>query len=270
MAAGCLGRSLARIPVNQCFKELVCNEKNHLTQFVAKTKNIDKTIKVAKSLAELVVANAEVQGIKGAEIKTAQNIASAAGMTRNVIGLANVFNGVIPGTVSSVGKCAHALRGLFSGNSGGNAAHDIAAHGCQSIAGSTYIATFGVVRPLLLANKLSAHPFLSPQTKASLGNSVTYMMAANHAASVVGGAIAVHDLVSERAAAKDSSIEKEQGFFAKLQKLILGIVEKVCELIADIFKIIPLGLSAGSQVLCASVCTSIAAVVGLYAAWSAS
>ncbi len=302
MAVGSIRHGFSGAPF-RCFKGLCCNEKNRLAGFVGKTKNVDKVLKVAKSAVDVASGAAD---IKGEENKTVKNISGAVGGARDVLSLFNVFNGMVPATVQATRKCCKAIKRIFTSEEKSDAALEAAQQGCKVVSGVTSIPVFGGIKPVLLANKLAEKPFLSNQVKNNLGTAVNVLMTANHAAGFVGNVVSIHQeqkafekqllevnslsekgisnvqgspwspsaksaiaaLFSREAAAKRSEIRK--AYFARMKHLFLGLLEKAFDLVGDVFKLIPLGISAGVRLIVTSVCSLVSACIGVYSAWSAS
>ncbi|BAE81686.1 conserved hypothetical protein [Chlamydia felis Fe/C-56] len=296
-----------RVGSGNCIKQFFTSGNNHLTRFVSGAKNLDKTFKLAKSVSEFSCGVIESSGETGPALQVAKNVAGALGTTRSVLALANVFNGAIPGFVSSSKNCFNHIRKCFSSNEEGNFGnaekgvlynklyltrgdHVLAAvkEGCSAIGAATFVGTFGVCRPVLLANKLAHQPFLPDTAKVGLGDGVTYMMTANHAAGVIGGAAS---LLYENRAYKRASeglelarVETEvnaevysqvsrqlkASHFAAVKKIILGILEKAFELIADVVKFIPFPCAASVRLAVTSGAVSISSAIGLYSLWTSS
>lgn len=298
MAVSSLGKALCRIPGAQCMRSFCCNERNKLSRFVGRAKNLDKSLKAAKTVADLTADVLNLTGESPDVAMTARNISAGVGTTRSFIALANVFNGVIPGMVSSVRKCCDRIRKLGISSQDQETSTDhlvaIAQEGCNLVSGATYTAVFGGIRPALLANKLASRPFLNSCQKAQLGDSVTYLMTANHAAGVLGGALGIfaeqrayerqsrqleEDLKSISPNGEKSSpfcervaerwrMRKQESHLARLKRLILSTFEKFFDLLGDIIKLIPLGVSAGVQAIIGGVCALVSASIGLYSAWA--
>ncbi|EPP34888.1 hypothetical protein CP10139811_0843 [Chlamydia ibidis] len=294
---------------SNCLKQLLFNGNNKLARFVGGTKNVDKALKLTKSVSEVVQASLEVSGDAGIAHATAKNIAGGVGTARSFIALTNAFNGALPGCIRSTKECFSHVKQCFGPSEGMEAAfansktpkaynkiylnkrdHILAAvrEGCSAVGSATFLATFGAVRPVLLANKLSGKQFLCSDAKTQLNNSVTYMMTANHAASVIGSAvgIAAERIAYERAISSlghsseaygwsvenrlDVEASLKQSYISEVKKAVLTILEKGLELIADIVKLVPTGLSAAGQMIVTSSLVTVSSCVGLYCAWSKS
>ncbi|WP_348664149.1 hypothetical protein [Chlamydia vaughanii] len=299
------GETARRQLPGNCIQQFCFRGDNHLARFVANTKNLDKAFKFAKSVSEFSCGVIEGAGAKGVALDTAKNVTGALGLTRNVVGLANVMNGCVPGLVKSSKSCFEHIKQCFAHPEGYNLGsverpmpynklfltkgdHALMAvkEGCSAIGAATYIATFGVSRPILLANKLAGKSFLSEGAKAGLGDSVNYMMTANHAAGVIGGvaALAYESRAYTRASdgvlgvAQDEQISPEvfqqvsqelkTSHAAALKKIILGILEKAFEFLADLVKLIPFPFSAPTRLAVTAGFVTISSGIGLYSVWS--
>ncbi|QXE27472.1 hypothetical protein [Chlamydia buteonis] len=288
-----------------CLKLFFTNGDNHLARFVGGTKNLDKAFKFAKSVSEFSCGVIESSGNMGASLETARNVAGTLSTARSVVALGNVFNGAIPGCINSSKNCFAHVKKCFSSESDhdlGNpekglpynkiyltkSDHVLAAisEGCSAVGSATYIGTFGVCRPVLLANKLAHQSFLSKEMKAGFGDAVTYMMTANHAASVIGGAASLmyENRAYQRAVAglEDARVgealtadvynqvsrELRESHLAVVKKAILSILEKAFELIADIVKLIPFPCTAAVRLAVTSGAVAISSGIGLYTAWA--
>ncbi|EGK68871.1 hypothetical protein CAB1_0097 [Chlamydia abortus LLG] len=288
-----------------CVKMFFTRGDNHLARFVGSTKNLDKAFKFAKSVSEFSCGVIESSGNTGASLETARNVAGTLGTARSVVALSNVFNGAIPGCISSSKNCFAHIKKCFTPESHydlGNAEkglpynkiyltkgdHALAAikEGCSAVGAATYIGTFGVCRPVLLANKLAHKPFLPKDVKTGFGDAVTYMMTANHAASVIGGAASLmyENRAYQRASAglEDARIaetltvdvynqvsqELRESHLAVVKKTILAILEKAFELIADVVKLIPFPTTASVRLAVTSGAVVISSGIGLYSAWA--
>ncbi|WP_375793689.1 hypothetical protein O1W69_01045 [Chlamydia sp. 12-01] len=288
-----------------CIKQFFTNGNNHLARFVGNTKSLDKAFKFAKSVSEFSCGVIECSGETGASLQIAKNVAGTLSTARSVVALGNVFNGAIPGFISSSKNCFAHIKKCFTSESVelfgsfekgllynkmylSKSDHALAAikEGCSAVGAATYIGTFGVCRPVLLANKLAHKPFLPGQVKTGLGDGVTYMMTANHAAGVIGGTAsllyenraykrAFDGLIESRTANKMSpevynqvAQELKKSHFAAVKKTILGILEKAFELIADLFKLIPFPFTASARLAVTSGAVAISSGIGLYNVWS--
>ncbi|AFS24878.1 CT529 family inclusion membrane protein [Chlamydia psittaci] len=295
------GRGVA----GNCVKLFFTRGDNHLARFVGGTKNLDKAFKFAKSVSEFSCGVIESSGSTGASLETARNVAGTLSTARSVVALSNVFNGAIPGCINSSKNCFAHVKKCFAAEFKydlGNAErglpynkiyltkgdHALAAikEGCSVIGAATYIGTFGVCRPVLLANKLAHQSFLSKEMKAEFNNAVTYMMTANHAASVIGGVASLmyENRAYQRASAglEDARVsetlttdvynqvsqELRESHLAAVKKTILAILEKAFELIADIVKLIPFPCTASVRLAVTSGAVAISSGIGLYNAWA--
>lgn len=83
-------------------KAFFTQPNNKMARVVNKTKGMDKTIKVAKSAAELTANILEQAGGAGSSAHiTASQVSKGLGDARTVVALGNAFNGALPGTVQS-------------------------------------------------------------------------------------------------------------------------------------------------------------------------
>ncbi|AAP04844.1 hypothetical protein [Chlamydia caviae] len=290
--------------VGCCIRQFVTNGNNHLARFVGSTKNIDKAFKFAKSVSEFSCGVIESTGDTGPALQISKNVASTLSTARNVVALSNVFTGAIPGFVLSSKNCYNHIKKCFAPETEYDCGsiekglpynklyltkgdHVLGAikEGCSAVGAGTYVATFGVSRPVLLANKLAHKPFLSSGVKAAFCNSVTYMMTANHAAGVIGGAAAllyenrVYKRASEGllASKMTESLDSEvydqvskglkESHYQAVKKTILGILEKAFELIADIFDFIALPITASVRLAIKAGLVTVSSGFGLYSVW---
>lgn len=295
----------ATMSSGHCLKQFFTNSDNRLAKFVGQTKNIDKTAKLVKSVAELGTQVLEMKGEKGSDAwHTTKNIASSLSTARTVIALPHVVNGAVPRLVRSCGQCFRHLVKMFSpkkyydlGSEENPLAynklfvtrgdHALAAlkEGCTALSSGAFVATFGAVRPVLFANKLAHKPFLSKELKTLGGQSVDYMMAAAHAADMVGG---VATIVYENRAYQRASQGLEtlrcserigedlyhetvgnlRGSYIKaIKQAIFKILEKVLDFCADIFKLVPMHCAEPLRLAAIAGFTILSSGVGLYMAW---
>ena len=262
---------------------------NKLARFVNSTKGIDKAAKAAKSAAELTASILEQSGGAGTDAcVTASKVAKGLGDARTVIALGNVFNGSVPSTIQSARNCFSHLQAAARNNAEGTCANlkDVCvshkrravAEACSAVGGAAYIAAFGAIRPMLFVNKVLAKPFLSSKAKESLGASVSYIMAANHAASVLGAAVSIS---AERADCEERcariwceseelcAIAAEQARTStRIKYKVLSLIEKALECVADLFKLVPLPISCGIRAIVAAGCTLTSSIIGLVTFWS--
>lgn len=275
-------------------KAFFTQPNNKMARVVNKTKGMDKTIKVAKSAAELTANILEQAGGAGSSAHiTASQMSKGLGDARTVVALGNAFNGALPGTVQSAQSFFSHMKAASQKTQEGDegltadlcVSHKrrAAAAVCSIIGGITYLATFGAIRPILFVNKMLAKPFLSSQTKANMGSSVSYIMAANHAASVVGAGLAIS---AERAdcEARCARIAREESLlevpgeenacekkvagekaktFTRIKYALLTMLEKFLECVADVFKLVPLPITMGIRAIVAAGCTFTSAIIGL-------
>ena len=267
-------------------------------------KGVDKLAKTAKSAAELTASILEhTEGTGTDSFVTASKVAKGFGDARTVIALGNAFNGSLPATVQSARSCfAHLQAARKPEEKRPNVlmkevcvthGRRAAADACAMIGGVTYLTTFGAIRPVLFVNKLLAKPFLSSQAKNGLGSSVGYIMAANHAASVVGAGLNIsaeradcderckrilngeadevlganNDLGKESVRQRAIAGEKSRSL-TRIKYSILTMIEKFLECVADLFKLVPLPITQGIRAIVAAGCTLSAAIIGLCTFWS--
>ncbi|WP_080129460.1 CT529 family inclusion membrane protein [Chlamydia suis] len=292
------------VGTSEALRSLFTRPGNKLARVVNSAKGVDKLAKTAKSAAELTSSILEyTQGTETDSFVTASKVAKGLGEARTVIALGNAFNGSLPATVQSARSCFAHLQAVRKPEEkrpnvlmkdvcvthGRRAAADA----CALIGGVTYLTTFGAIRPLLFVNKLLAKPFLSSQAKNGLGSSVSYIMAANHAASVVGAGL---NISAERADCDERckrilngeadevlGANNEMGKESVRQRAIAGeksrsltrikygiltMIEKFLECVADIFKLVPLPITQGIRAIVAAGCTLSAAIIGLCTFWS--
>lgn len=298
-----LGSSKQKLQLpGNCFSQFLTSKSNHLARYVKETKNVDKAFKLAKSASEFSYRLLDLTGNSGEISLTLQNTTSTLSTARSVIALTNAYNGAIPGFVSAVRSCYQHIKQCISPNRYGSekviaynecyinrADHALAAIDSLSVAvgASTYVATFGVVRPVLLANKLANTPFLRSELKQALGSSVDYMMTANHAAGVVGKiAVLAYETRAYSRAKKqlDSLIQAEQdvarhgemlgslrqSHLQALKKTILALLEKAFELIADIVKFVPMPHYTALRLVVVSGLVTVSSALGCYSLWTSS
>ncbi|MEB2690390.1 CT529 family inclusion membrane protein [Chlamydia suis] len=292
------------VGTSEALRSLFTRPGNKLARVVNSAKGVDKLAKTAKSAAELTSSILEyTQGTETDSFVTASKVAKGLGEARTVIALGNAFNGSLPATVQSARSCFAHLQAVRNPEEkrqnvlmkevcvthGRRAAADA----CAMIGGVTYLTTFGAIRPLLFVNKLLAKPFLSSQAKNGLGSSVGYIMAANHAASVVGAGLNIsaeradcderckrilngeadevlganNDLGKESVRQRAIAGEKSRSL-TRIKYSILTMIEKFLECVADLFKLVPLPITQGIRAIVAAGCTLSAAIIGLCTFWS--
>ena len=292
------------VSTGEALRSFFTRPGNKLARVVNSAKGVDKLAKTAKSAAELTASILEhTEGTGTDSFVTASKVAKGFGDARTVIALGNAFNGSLPATVQSARSCFDHIRAARKPEEKGQnvlmkdvcVAHKrrAAADACAAIGGATYLTTFGVIRPVLFVNKLLAKPFLSSQAKNGLGSSVGYIMAANHAASVVGAGLNISaeradcderckrilsgqadqvlgannemgvEFVRQRAVAGEKSRS-----MTRIKYSILTMIEKFLECVSDLFKLVPLPITQGIRAIVAAGCTLSAAVIGLCVFWS--
>lgn len=293
----------SQLPGN-CITQFLTQKSNHLARFVSGTKNVDKALKLAKSSSELGAHILDLAGQSGDVSCTLKNTAGAISTARSFIALTNAYNGAIPGFVSSVRNCYAHLKQCFSSSENEESQGEVPYNACYldrkdhvlaavdafslAVGASTYVATFGAVRPVLLANKLVNKPFLSAGAKQALGSSVDYMMTANHAARVVGGlaSLAYESRAFSRAnQTLDEAMQSEnisgdayeqmagalkQSHVQNLKKIILNLLEKAFELLADIVKFLPLPHYSSLRLAAIAGFTTVSSAIGCYTLWTSS
>ncbi len=292
------------VGTSEALRSLFTRPGNKLARVVNSAKGVDKIAKTAKSAAELTASILEhTQGTETDSFVTASKVAKGFGDARTVIALGNAFNGSLPATVQSARSCfAHiqAVRNPEEKRQNVLMKEVCVTHGrraaadaCAMIGGVTYLTTFGAIRPLLFVNKLLAKPFLSSQAKNGLGSSVGYIMAANHAASVLGAGLNIsaeradcderckrilngeadevlganNDLGKESVRQRAIAGEKSRSL-TRIKYSILTMIEKFLECVADLFKLVPLPITQGIRAIVAAGCTLSAAIIGLCTFWS--
>ncbi|AHK63741.1 hypothetical protein [Chlamydia avium] len=287
-----------------CLSQFLTHKGNHLSRFVGGTKNVDKVLKLAKSSAELGSHILDITGHAEGVSSTLKNTVGALSTTRSFISLFNAYNGAIPGCVSAVKSCYKHVKQCVSPEGNSGETREIPYNACyltkgdhalaaidalgSAVGASTYVATFGAVRPVLLANKLVHTPFLSSDVKQALGFSVDCMMTANHAAKVIGSAAALAYEVRayDRAnrgldeAMSDAALDNEaymqmsdalkESHYQACKRIILTLLEKAFELLADIVKFIPMPHYSSLRLAVISGFTTISSAIGCYALWASS
>ncbi|WP_201456579.1 hypothetical protein [Chlamydia sp. 17-3921] len=201
---------------SNCFKQFFTNKNNRLAKFVNMSSGLDKTFKCGKSVSELALGILQETGGSAEAIKLAQNSLNLTKTARDVMALGNVFNGAIPGCVTSTQKCCSLLKQCFSSSPAykyptndafvlpkdfmvlrSDFALAAAKEACSAVGALTFSLSFGVLKPTLLVNKIAPTPFLGSKEKEGLGMGVSTLMAANHVSGVLGGALSI---VTERRA----------------------------------------------------------------------
>lgn len=286
------------------FKAFFTQPGNKVARVVNSAKGVDKLAKTAKSAAELTASILEhTEGTGTDSFVTASKVAKGFGDARTVIALGNAFNGSLPATIQSARSCFAHLQAARQPEEKSQSAlmKDVcashkrraAADACAVIGGATYLTTFGAIRPVLFVNKLLAKPFLSSQAKNGLGSSVGYIMAANHAASVLGSALNIsaeradceerckrilegqadealganNDMGRESVRQRAITGEKTRSL-TRIKYSILSMLEKFLECVADVFKLVPLPITQGVRAIVAAGCTLTSAIIGLCTFWS--
>ena len=301
MSLTCISRAAGvsgRIAGN-CFSQFFTNGTNHLSRFVKTSAGLDKTAKLGKAVAEMTQGILQETGGSDSAVKTAKNIVDCTKVTRDVMGLGNVVSGVIPSIISNARKCCSLMRQSFSARAEFDPSNKepspnalctksdfrlaAAKTVCDLIGGVTFAITFGGLKPALLANKVAGNPFLSSAAKASLGTGVSILMTANHAAGVVGGSLSI---IRERRAyqrclgrlnqkeggqEESGSAQEVQAmrssYVKRLRNIILTIIEKALELVADFLKLIPWPMSAACNLACVGAITAASSSLALWKVW---
>ncbi|MEG0037472.1 MAG: hypothetical protein RR519_01160 [Victivallaceae bacterium] len=125
-------------------------------------------------------------------------------------------------------------------------------HACGLVSSATYVTAFGPVRGTLFANRCSS--FMAPPVKQGFSQAFNWLMAVNHAAGLIGSSCAlVHENKAYRRVLESCDLVAESGEALDVtarprlkmvhQYFIIGhvvnLMEKLMEMILDIFKIIP-------------------------------
>lgn len=292
------------VGTSEALRSLFTRPGNKLARVVNSAKGVDKLAKTAKSAAELTASILEhTEGTGTDSFVTASKVAKGFGDARTVIALGNAFNGSLPATIQSARSCFAHLQAARKPEEQRQSVlmKDVcvshkrraAADACAVIGGATYLTTFGAIRPVLFVNKLLAKPFLSSQAKNGLGSSVGYIMAANHAASVLGSALNIsaeradceerckrilagqadevlganNDMGKESVRQRAITGEKSRSL-TRIKYSILSMIEKFLECVADVFKLVPLPITQGVRAIVAAGCTLTSAIIGLGTFWS--
>ncbi|MEB2681348.1 hypothetical protein [Chlamydia suis] len=295
-----------RLGVSTCgaVKAFFTQPGNKVARVVNSAKGVDKLAKTAKSAAELTASILEHTGGTGTDsFVTASKVAKGFGDARAVIALGNAFNGSLPATIQSARSCFAHLQAAGKPEEKCRSvlmkdvcvAHKrrAAADACAVVGGASYLTTFGVIRPLLFVNKLLAKPFLSSQAKNGLGSSVSYIMTANHAASVLGSALSIsaeradceercnrilcgqadevlgiNNTMCEQFVRQRAVVGEKFRTLTRIKYSILSMIEKFLECVADVFKLVPLPITQSVRAIIAAGCTLTAAIIGLCTFWS--
>lgn len=301
MSLTCISRAAgvsAQIARN-CFSQFFTNGNNHLSRFVKTSAGLDKTAKLGRAVAEMTQGILQETGGSESAVKTAKNIVDCTKVTRDVMGLGNVVGGVIPNIISNVRKCYSLMRQSFSARAEFDPSNKelppnalytksdfrlaAAKTVCDLISGTTFAVTFGGLKPTLLANKVAGNPFLSSEAKASLGTGISILMTANHAAGVVGGGLSIirerraYQRCLERLNQKEVGQEESgsaqevqamrSSYVKRLRNIILTIIEKALELVADFLKLIPWPMSAACNLACVGAITTASSSLALWKVW---
>ena len=276
----------------EAVKAFFTHPGNKLARIVNSTKGVDKIAKTAKAASEFTASVLEqTVGAEADSFISATKFAKGFGDARTVIALGNIFNGSLPGAVQNAKSVfSHiraAKRGEDEDSEDGCVSHKrrAAAAACGFVGSVTYLTTFGMIRPALLVNKLLAKPFLSSGAKDGLGQSVGYIMAANHAATVLGAGLSIsaeradcqarcerlahengQELLGEVDGQNQGKIAKEKAkSLTRIKYAILTMIEKFLECVADVFKLVPLPITQCVRAIVAAGCTLTSAVIGLCA-----
>lgn len=228
-----------------------------------------------------------------------------------MVGLTNVLNGCIPGAVASARNCYQNFRYAFAGekqgvvderNSGkvynkqyltqGEYLAAAIKSGCDFVGASTFAVTFGSLRPVLLADKLTHGGLVSRHTKTNMTATCDYLMVANHAAGVVGGSIglglenrqfnralsslnAIAESYASRVVSNDDQELLQQDIEAlktahktAIKKGICGVVEKALELFLDALKLITFPITQPVTFIVRGAVGIVIGGLGMYKVWS--
>lgn len=290
-----------------CIQQFFTNPGNKLAKFVGAIKSLDKCFKLSKAVSDCVVGSLEEAGCTGDALTSARNAQGMLKTTREVVALANVLNGAVPSIVNSTQRCYQYTRQAFELGSKtkerktpgeyskmlltrGDYLLAASREACTAVGATTYSATFGVLRPLMLINKLTAKPFLDKATVGNFGTAVAGIMTINHMAGVAGavGGIALEQKLFKRA--KESlynercALENQQSqlsgdvilsaeralrkeHVATLKRNVLTLLEKALELVVDGVKLIPLPITVACSAAISGALTAASAGIGLYSIW---
>lgn len=272
-----------RAPLRQVGSFFI-DPKNKVTRVVGKTKNADKIFKCTKATADLTQGILDMQGRGGsAEALVAKNVSTIMGDTRTVLGLFNTLHGIIPVTTQSLASCISALGSAMFGSGltikeRGECGLLAVQHAGTATLGLAVMGTFGAVRPVLFANKMADKPFLDKHTQAQLKASVSWMMMVGHAGGFLSDTINLclgmrtyrQQYVGSYAVPNnDPDIQRSRTNLLKSLKIaFLNAFEKFFELLADLVKLVPLGLSTVVQGVVSSSFVVCSCCIGLYRAWT--
>ncbi|WP_100934491.1 hypothetical protein [Candidatus Chlamydia corallus] len=292
-----------------CFKQFFINPENRLAKFVGTTKSLDKCFKLSKAVSDCAVGVLEETGSAGDALTSAKSAQSILKTTREVVALGNVLNGVVPVIFNSSQKCyQYARQAWHLGGKGiaekeapkkynemllnrGDYLWATSQEACSVVSATTYSTTFGVLRPLMLINKLTAKPFLDKTTSSHFGTAVAGVMTINHIAGVVGAGCGLvleqrmykraqeslhlnqnsklkideEVLNSETLLSAERALRKEHT--ASVKKAILTMIEKGLELVVDAIKLIPLPITVACGAAISGALTAVSSAVGLYGLW---
>ncbi|SPN73768.1 hypothetical protein C10C_0612 [Chlamydia serpentis] len=283
-----------------CFKQFFTSPTNKLARFVGNTKSLDKCFKLGKAVSECAVGIIEDIGVTGDPLTAAQNTQKALKTAREVIALANVLNGAIPSIVNSSQRCYQYTSKAWALGNNEQTYEDpqpynkmllnrsdylwaAAKEASIAISATTYSTTFGILRPLMLINKLTPRPFLDKAVSHNFGMAVAGIMAINHVAGVTGGAcnLVLEQRMYRRAKESlhaetsgldnDALLSAERGLRAEhtavIKNSVLTMIEKALELVVDAIKFIPLPITTACGAALSGAFTAASSAVGLYAIW---
>lgn len=276
-----LGRAAGaawRVPASSV-RSLLVERNNRLARCVGNTGFVDKLMKLTKSSADVASGIFSCQEGVEDSLMLSQRVSKVVGDARAVVALTNAFRGALPGCLHATKACYTRLsRCLDQDEKGSRRVHAAGAlkEACAAVSAGGFFVTFAGLRPVLFANKLANKPFLSSQVKTALGDGVSYTMAAAHAASVIGGAASLYIENVEHGReqqqlwcdlAQEDKDARRQEHCARVKGILLNILEKALEVVADVLKLVPMGLSAGVQLAASSGCVLASCLVGLYVMW---
>lgn len=224
--------------VSRSQEEITCCEK--WTKFLWKSngpKGVDKTLKVV-----VCASNVFQKAMEGSTASSGDVMAGVASTTRalkdtrTVIGLFNVFNGVIPRmarSIKSVGDLYHSdtvspwqkMLGI---------ARDV-----MNFIGSTfYVIGFALCRPICFVNKHFAG--VSESAKA-IGSKFSIMMVGLHVGKTLSLiADYIYQNLEDLTSAGEDALRKVND---KIKDIYFQLAEKVCELTNDVVTLFDLGVS---------------------------
>lgn len=291
-------------------KDFFTNPSNRVARYMKGVDGVDKVVKLSVYVADLCHGVFEHKEANDYDINTASKTSSVLRDARAVVGFTNVFRGAIPGLIRSVQECYSSVRRALKPfdeqqatqvgceealpynkimlSRGDYVRHAITS-GCTALGAATYCATFGIIRPIALANKCAGIGFLDSTGKAALSNATTCLMTANHAAVFIGQNVSLWSTIKQYKRAKQalerlslaqsSAIDGEneeiancianlrRNFWLNMRDIILTIVEKTFELSVDLLKIIVLPLAAPALMIIKSALSIVFSMIGVYKVW---